>query len=284
MANKKRGLGKGLSALIPDEPIDEILNSDDKNYIMDIDISLIKPNENQPRKKFNEKSLDELKESIKTYGVIQPVIVRKTGKVYEIVAGERRWKASKEAGLKSIPCIVKDIEDFEATKLALIENLQREDLNPVEEANAFKNLMDQYKLTQEEIAEIVGKSRSYISNSIRLLNLDDEVKDYLSKGEISSGHGKAILAIDDKKKQKKVARDIIDKKLNVRDAESLVKDIKKNTPSKVEKDPYILDIEEDLISKFGTKVKITQGNNKGKVEIEYYSDDDLNRILEILMS
>lgn len=284
MANKKRGLGKGLSALIPDEPIDEILNSDDKNYIMDIDISLIKPNENQPRKKFNKKSLDELKESIKTYGVIQPVIVRKTGKVYEIVAGERRWKASKEAGLKSIPCIVKDIEDFEATKLALIENLQREDLNPVEEANAFKNLMDQYKLTQEEIAEIVGKSRSYISNSIRLLNLDDEVKDYLSRGEISSGHGKAILAIDDKKKQKKVARDIIDKKLNVRDAESLVKDIKKNTPSKVEKDPYILDIEEDLISKFGTKVKITQGNNKGKVEIEYYSDDDLNRILEILMS
>jgi ParB family chromosome partitioning protein len=284
MANKKRGLGKGLSALIPDEPIDEILNSDDKNYIMDIDISLIKPNENQPRKKFNEKSLDELKESIKTYGVIQPVIVRKTGKVYEIVAGERRWKASKEAGLKSIPCIVKDIEDFEATKLALIENLQREDLNPVEEANAFKDLMDQYKLTQEEIAKIVGKSRSYIANSIRLLNLDDEVKDYLSKGEISSGHGKAILAIDDKKKQKKVARDIIDKKLNVRDAESLVKDIKKNTPSRVEKDPYILDIEENLISKFGTKVKITQGNNKGKVEIEYYSDDDLNRILEILMN
>lgn len=284
MANKKRGLGKGLSALIPDEPIDEILNSDDKNYIMDIDISLIKPNENQPRKEFNEESLDELRESIKTYGVIQPVIVRKMGKVYEIVAGERRWKASKEAGLKSIPCIVKDIEDFEATKLSLIENLQREDLNPVEEANAFKDLMDQYKLTQEEIAKIVGKSRSYIANSIRLLNLDDEVKDYLSKGEISSGHGKAILAIDDKKKQKKVARDIIDKKLNVRDAESLVKDIKKNTPSRVEKDPYILDIEENLISKFGTKVKITQGNNKGKVEIEYYSDDDLNRILEILMN
>lgn len=284
MANKKRGLGKGLSALIPDEPIDEILNSDDKNYIMDIDISLIKPNENQPRKEFNEESLDELKESIKTYGVIQPVIVRKMGKVYEIVAGERRWKASKEAGLESIPCIVKDIEDFEATKLSLIENLQREDLNPVEEANAFKDLMDQYKLTQEEIAKIVGKSRSYIANSIRLLNLDDEVKDYLSKGEISSGHGKAILAIDDKKKQKKVARDIIDKKLNVRDAESLVKDIKKNTPSRVEKDPYILDIEENLISKFGTKVKITQGNNKGKVEIEYYSDDDLNRILEILMN
>lgn len=294
MATRKKGLGKGLSALIPEDPIDELLNIDnEKESIVNIDISLIKPNKKQPRKEFDKKALLELSQSIKTYGVIQPIIVRKFKNDYEIVAGERRWKASQEAGLKEIPCIIKDIEELDSMKIALIENLQREDLNPIEEAVAFEELMKDYGFTQEEVAKVVGKSRSYIANTIRLLNLDENTKSHIQEGKISSGHGRALLSIDNEKERKNVTKEIIDKKLNVRDTERLAKEVKEiekkenirkdQVSSSFSKDPIILDIEENLMQYFGTKVQISKGRNKGKIEIEYYDDEDLNRILDILI-
>ena len=188
MVAKRRGLGKGLAALIPDEPIADLFDENmNKESIFNIELSLIKPNENQPRQEFEENSLEELKNSIKQYGVIQPIVVRKKEEKYEIIAGERRWRAAKAAKLKEIPCIIKDVNDKQAMKLALIENIQRENLNPIEEAHAFKELMKDYKLTQEELADEIGKSRSYIANIIRLLNLDKEIVDYIAE-EIGRAH------------------------------------------------------------------------------------------------
>ncbi|WP_416199043.1 MAG: Chromosome partitioning protein, ParB family [Sporanaerobacter sp.] len=291
MVAKKKGLGKGLSALIPDEPIEDFINFDEeKDNILSIDISQIKPNKNQPRKEFDEKSLKELSDSIKTYGVIQPIIVRKIGKNYEIIAGERRWRASKIAGLEEVPCLVKDVEEFESIKMALIENIQREDLNPIEEAKAFRELMDNYNLTQEEVSQIVGKSRSYIANSIRLLNLDKKTLDYIEEGSLSSGHGRALLSIGDENERAKIANEIINKKLNVRDTEELAKNMKKskkhlqNKSKETYRDPIILNLEEELMAYLGTKVQIAEGKNKGKIEIEYYGDEDLERILETIMN
>ena len=291
MVAKKKGLGKGLSALIPDEPIEDFINFDEeKDNILSIDISQIKPNKNQPRKEFDEKSLKELSDSIKTYGVIQPIIVRKIGKNYEIIAGERRWRASKIAGLEEVPCLVKDVEEFESIKMALIENIQREDLNPIEEAKAFRELMDNYNLTQEEVSQIVGKSRSYIANSIRLLNLDKKILDYIEEGSLSSGHARALLSIEDEKERSKIANEIINKKLNVRDTEELAKNMKKskkhlqNKSKETYRDPIILNLEEELMAYLGTKVQIAEGKNKGKIEIEYYGDEDLERILETIMN
>lgn len=290
MGNKKRGLGKGLSALIPDEPLKEVINTEmDDKGIVDIELSLIRPNKNQPRKDFDRESLDELKQSIANYGVIQPIIVRKVGDKYEIVAGERRWKASQEAGLKKIPCIVKEVEKHEATELALIENIQRENLNSIEEAMAFQGLMKNYEYTQEEVSRVIGKSRSYIANTIRLLNLNEEVINYIVDEKISSGHGRALLAIEDEELQLEIAKKIIDNKLNVRDTENIVKKLKSKSLSKrpikktqKRKDPFILDIEENLMRTLGTKVSISKGRNKGKIEIEYYNDEDLERILELI--
>lgn len=293
MATKKKGLGKGLSALIPDDPIEEILKIEDEDKderIVNINISLIKPNENQPRKEFDEELLLELSQSIKTYGVIQPIIVRKLEKNYEIVAGERRWRAAKKAGLKEIPCIVKDMKELDSIKIALIENLQRQDLNPIEEAEAFEELMKNHGFTQEEVAKIVGKSRSYIANTIRLLKLDDKTISQIEEGKISSGHGRALLSIDNLKERENITKEIIDKKLNVRDTERMAKEIKREKKSTDNvssntflEDTIISDIEERLIQYFGTKVQISKGKNKGKIEIEYYGDEDLNRIIEIMM-
>lgn len=287
MVAKKRGLGRGLSALIPDEPIEEILNmEEEKGNIVNVDIDLIKPNEDQARKEFDETSLNELSESIKNYGIIQPIIVRKIENEYEIIAGERRWRASKEAGLKEIPCIVKDVEELEATKLSLIENLQREDLNPIEEAIAYKGLMEKYNFTQEDVSKVVGKSRPYVANSIRLLNLDEAIIKQIAEGKISSGHGRALLSIDDKKTQLKVVDDVVNKNLNVRDTEDVVKNIKKKKKktrnNKDIKDSFIVEVEENLMRLLGTKVQILPGKNKGKIEIEYYSDEDLERLVEII--
>ena len=287
MVAKKRGLGRGLSALIPDEPIEEILNmEEEKGNIMNVDIDHIKPNEDQARKEFDETSLNELSESIKKYGIIQPIIVRKVENEYEIIAGERRWRASKEAGLKEIPCIVRDVEELEATKLSLIENLQREDLNPIEEAIAYKGLMEKYNFTQEDVSKVVGKSRPYIANSIRLLNLDEAIKKQIAEGKISSGHGRALLSIDDKKTQLKVVDDVVNKNLNVRETEEVVKNIKekkKKPRNKKEiKDPFVIEVEENLMRLLGTKVQISPGKDKGKIEIEYYSDEDLERLVEII--
>ncbi|SCG84562.1 Stage 0 sporulation protein J [Proteiniborus sp. DW1] len=292
MSVKKRGLGKGLSALIPDEPLKEITDAESNDEkIIFIDISQIAPNIEQPRRDFNNETLDELVASISKHGIIQPIIVRKQDKGYEIVAGERRWRAAQKAGLKEIPAIVKELSQIEVSQIALIENLQREDLNPIEEALAYKNLSGKYKLTQEEISQAVGKSRPYISNVMRLLNLEKEILELISKGTITSGHGRALLTIEDGESRKKLCKTIVDNNLSVRETERLVKnyleDKDKSKPSKKskkssEKDPIILGIEESLRKFFGTKVVVSKGSKKGKIEIEYYSDDDLERILELL--
>lgn len=279
MTIKKRGLGKGLSALISDD----FTNTQDQvsgDSILNIDIDKIIPNKNQPRRDFDHESLKELAKSIELYGLIQPILLRDLKGKYEIVAGERRWRASKLAGLKEVPSIIKDIGGEESAKIALIENIQREDLNPVEEAQAYKRLMEEFKLTQEELSSQIGKSRSYISNTIRILNLNNEVLDHISSGELSQGHGKAILSIKDKEEQIKIAKEVLNKKLNVRDTENLTRN--KNNMEKDLKESYITSIEEKLMMSLGSKVNLLQGEKKGKIEIEYYGDEDLERLLEIL--
>ncbi len=289
MTAKKRGLGKGLSALLGDNPTaNTLINNDVEGKYKNIKyISLyeIVTKEDQPRKDFEKESLEELAKSIKTHGVIQPILLRKKEDMYEIIAGERRYRASKLASLKEIPAIILDAEDIDVAKLALIENIQREDLNPIEEALAYKNLMKDFKLKQDELAEAVGKSRSYITNTVRLLNLDDRVIDYLSKGELTHGHGKVLLGIKDGEAQFQLAKKIIETGLNVRKTEEEVKkakNIKTDKKKKAQKDPYIVDLEDELIRTFGTKVNLISGKKKGKIEIEYYSEEDLARIYEIL--
>lgn len=298
MTTKKRGLGKGLSALLGDKPAVNSLINEKENIEEDkkgskieyILLDNIKTKADQPRKEFEKDALKELSNSIKAHGVIQPILLRKKGNMYQIIAGERRFRASKLAKLQEIPSIVLDAEDVDVAKLALIENIQREDLNPIEEAFAYKNLMEDFHLKQDELAETIGKSRSYITNSLRLLNLDQRVIDHLYKGELTQGHGKVLLGIKDKQAQTELAKKIIDTGLNVRKTEEEVKQVKNTTakkqkPSnKSKKDPYTTDLEDQLIRTLGTKVKLNMGNNKGKIEIEYYSDEDLQRIFDILTS
>lgn len=289
MGAKKRGLGRGLAALISDE-VDVKEGKNQENLIVEININLIKPNKYQPRIDFDKDKLLDLTNSIKNHGIIQPIIVRKIEDKednYEIVAGERRWRASKLAGLYNMPCIVKDLDSELSSKYALIENIQREDLNPVEEGKAYKQLIDKYELTQEQLAKEVGKSRSYITNSIRLLNLNKEVLKYIYDGKISLGHGKVLLAMKDKKDQLLIANKIIEENLNIRQIEDIIKN---KQPEKVEtkdkkkrnKDPHIIALEDNLMSILGTKVNLITGRKKGKIEIEYYGLEDLDRILDIL--
>lgn len=289
MGAKKRGLGRGLAALISDE-VDVKEGKNQENLIVEININLIKPNKYQPRIDFDKDKLLDLTNSIKNHGIIQPIIVRKIEDKednYEIVAGERRWRASKLAGLDNMPCIVKDLDSELSSKYALIENIQREDLNPVEEGKAYKQLIDKYELTQEQLAKEVGKSRSYITNSIRLLNLNKEVLKYIYDGKISLGHGKVLLAMKDKKDQLLIANKIIEENLNIRQIEDIIKN---KQPEKVEtkdkkkrnKDPHIIALEDNLMSILGTKVNLITGRKKGKIEIEYYGLEDLDRILDIL--
>ena len=277
MAVKRKALGKGLSALIPEE-----LEKEDYERIQEIDIDLISPNPNQPRKVFEQDKLDELTESIKKYGVIQPIIVRKEGEFYTIIAGERRWRACKNANIKTMPCIIRDIEKRNASEIALIENIQREDLNAIDEANAYEFIMERYGITQEQVSNIVGKSRVYVTNILRLSNLDDYVKDKIIKNLISAGHGRAILSLE-KEKQKSITDIIIRDNLSVRDVENLVKatkKVKRNT--KPEKDKYLAYLEDVLTDRFSSKVNIKSNKDKGKIEIEYHSSEDLNRILDLL--
>lgn len=289
MTKKRRGLGKGLAALIPDEPLDNIENND-KDRVINIEVSLIQPNKDQPRREFDLDSLKDLAESIKVHGLIQPVIVRKINDGYELVAGERRWRAAKIAGLKEIPCIVRDFENRKSAEIALVENIQRKDLNPIEEAIAYKRLMENYNLTQEEISSIVGKSRPYVANTLRLLNLSQEVISFILDGKLTSGHGRALLQINNSNMQIKFAKEIIEKGLSVRETEKLVKEVKnkvkvkKNNRNEQERDPFTLEIEEQLRKVLGTKVQISKGEKKGKIEIEYYSQDDLDRILDIILN
>lgn len=276
-------LGKGLSALIP-----ELQTEFDKKEIVELDINKIYPNDEQPRKVFDEEKIKILSESIKSYGVLQPIVVKPddSGK-YMIIAGERRYRASKQAKKNAIPAVVKDLPIRDIMEIALIENLQREDLNPVEEALAYKSLIDNHNVTQEEISEAVGKSRPHITNTIRLLNLRDEVLSMVEYGEITAGHGKALLRITDLDKQLEIAKKVVDEELSVRATENLAKklieDKEVKIPSKKEKDIFITDVEERLRNIFGTKVNISQGKKKGKIEIEYYNDDELNNIISMLL-
>ncbi|AFS79909.1 parB-like partition protein [Gottschalkia acidurici 9a] len=256
-----------------------------KDEVVYLDIYSISPNKDQPRKKFDKEAIDSLSDSIKNHGVIQPIIVRQKENGYEIIAGERRWRAARVSGLTKIPSIVKNIEELEVAQIALVENIQRENLNPIEEGLAFKELIDQHKLTQEKIGKLLGKSRPYVANTIRLLNLESEVIDLLMNEEITSGHGRAILGLKDIKKQVMLARLIVEKDLSVRETEKLVKELnceKEKVYSLKEIDPVISDIEQALRESLGTKVQIVKGKNKGKIEIEYYSDEELDRIIELI--
>lgn len=279
MGAKKPALGKGLGALIPDI---EVTSED---TVVEVNINEIEPNADQPRKKFDEDKLQELAESIKEHGVVQPVIVKKDGDFYKLIAGERRWRAARMAGLKTIPAIAKDFTDNEIMEISLIENIQREDLNPMEEAEAYKRLMDEFKMTQEKIAEKIGKSRPAIANTMRLINLDDRVKGYVIDGVLSGGHARALVNIDQKDLQYEVAKKIIDNNLNVRQTEKLIKKLllsKILDPAKAKSNPYIEDIQKRMENALGTKVSISHGKRKGKIEIEYYTYKDLERILELL--
>lgn len=292
MASIKKGLGskgKGLEALINTKMMS--YNGSDLEYggILEIDINKIEANKNQPRKYFDEESLLELSESIKNYGMIQPIIVKKVNDYYELIAGERRFRAAKIAGLKKLPAIIKDFDKSTAFEVALIENIQRKDLNPIEEAESFYKLQTEFAFSQEEIAEKVGKSRSAIANIIRLLNLDNRVINFIRENKLSVGHAKALLSISDKDMQFELAERVIEEDFSVRETEKIIKSLKQKqnkqtieqkTQSTIQFDTTTYrSIENDLKGLFATKVKVSAQKNKGKIEIEYYSDDDLDRIL-----
>lgn len=274
----KMALGKGLESLIPEKT----------QEIISIDISRIIPGEEQPRKVFRDEALRELAASIKEKGVLQPVLVSRTGDgTFRLIAGERRWRASSMAGIKKIPAIIKDAASADSFEMALIENIQREDLNPVETAEAFHRLIKEFNLTQEEVSSKVGKDRATVANYLRLLKLPDEVKAFVNEGLLSMGHAKALLSVEGRQNQLEAARRIIHKGLSVRETEALAKkgsiDAKNKNPHK-RKDPQIEALEQRLIRSLGTKVKIQHKGKKGKIEIEYYSLDELDRLLDILVS
>ncbi len=280
----KKGLGKGLDALISStNALDEA-----KNSVLEVKVNDVEPNHDQPRKIFDQEKLEVLAQSIKDHGVVQPILVRKEGQRYVIVAGERRWRASKLAGLKTIPVVVKELSSREVMEIALIENLQREDLNPIEEAEAYQKLMEEFELTQEEVARVVGKSRAAIANSVRLLNLATSVKEMISDGRLTSGHARTLITVNDATRQIALANEIIEKNLNVRETERLAaREDKKNNPinkpvKKVEAD--IKDIEEKLRTHYGTKIDLIRGKGKGKIVLEYYTNDEFDRIIDLLLN
>ena len=294
---KKTGLGKGLGALFNDNVIDEEEEiktelKDGEEIVHKIKIIDIEPNKNQPRRTFNEDTLTELSESIKRYGVIQPIIVNKKDDYYEIVAGERRWRAAKKAGLEEIPCIVRDDSERKNKEIALIENIQREDLNAIEKAKGYKELMDLYGLSQSELSEVIGMSQSAIGNTVRLLNLTSDVMNLVVEGKLSEGHARQLLYFDDPEVQLEVAKEIIERGLSVRDIERKVqllkqketKNKKKATQKATQNNAIIKDIENTFQGYFGTKVKLQAGRRSGKIIIEYASNDDLERIMELVKS
>lgn len=313
MAAKKTGLGRGLDALFPDkngEKAKAIVKKDnsvaanpikpeeshkpqteDKKSVLTVKISKVEPNRSQPRKQFDEDALLELSESIKQYGILQPLLVSDKTDYYEIIAGERRWRAAKLAGLKEVPVIIKELSDQQVVEISLIENIQREDLNPIEEAMAYKRLIEEFSLKQDEIAERVSKSRTAVTNSMRLLKLDSRVQQMLIDEMISAGHARAILSITEPETQYSVAMKVFDEKLSVRETEKLVKKLlepvkEKNKSIGSSKDDVIYEsLEEKMKGIMGTKVHIQRKkNNKGKIEIEYYSKDELERIIELFES
>ncbi|MEG0370927.1 MAG: ParB/RepB/Spo0J family partition protein [Clostridium sp.] len=279
---KKGALGRGLSALIPE---DDIIEDNLKKIGLEVSIDDVFPNKQQPRKDFDNDKIDALAESIKIHGIIQPIIVRKEGEFYKIIAGERRFRAAKKIGMKTISIIEKNISDQELAEVSLIENIQREDLNPIEEALAFKKLTKEFKLTQEEIANRVGKSRTAITNTMRLLSLHNEVIELISNNKLTQGHGKIIAGIDNKDIQLKISNKVINEELNVRQTEKLVREIELEShrnPEKKNKDVHIRYTEDRLRDILGTKVSINKGKKKSKIEIEFYTEEDLDRILDLI--
>ncbi|MFD1359515.1 ParB/RepB/Spo0J family partition protein [Fictibacillus halophilus] len=272
-----KGLGKGLGALLQNE----------EEQVQEVSVKELRPNPYQPRKVFDQKAIDELKESIQEHGILQPILARKSIKGYEIILGERRFRAASEAGLKTVPVIIKDYTEEKMMEVALIENLQREDLNPVEEAQAYQKLIDHLKLTQEELASRVGKSRPHIANHIRLLQLPKPVLELLSNGMITMGHGRALLGLKKKSKMQQVVQRITDDGLNVRQLEKLIQDINMNVSRGTKKktaqtNVFFKEKESSLRDRFGTSVSIKKSKRKGKIEIEFFSQDDLERILDLL--
>lgn len=297
MSGKRKGLGRGLNTLIPSAPIPdakleniaEMNQNKPEHPEMTLPINEIEPNPNQPRNQFDEDSLQELADSIEQYGVLQPLLVKKKDGYYEIIAGERRWRAAKIAGVEEVPVIVRDFDENEIVEIALIENIQREDLSPIEEAMAYQRLMKEYHLKQDQIAEKVSKSRAAITNSLRLLKLDPRVQNMLEEEMISTGHARALLAIHDGDMQYEIAVKVFDEKLSVRDIEKMVKEL--NRPKKEKKKEeteyqfLYKDLEESMKQILGSKVSIkNKKNNKGKIEIEYYSRDELERIVDMIRS
>jgi ParB family chromosome partitioning protein len=280
----KRGLGRGLSALIPD--IDTIRGP----QVRELPIDKIQPNPFQPRKRFDESKLAELAESIKQHGIVQPLVVRQKGDSYELVVGERRLQAARILGLERVPVIINEFEDIEMVQVALIENLQREDLNVIEEAAAYRRLIEEFGMTQEELAKVLGRSRPAIANIIRLLNLSPEVQEIVSRGTISMGHARALLAVDDLSLQERVCKHVVEKQLSVRETEEVVRRVvatgrlkKVKVRDNQIRDPHIVSVEERLRHALGTQVRVCPGKKKGKIEIEYYSDEDLERILSLVL-
>ena len=299
MAVKKGGLGKGLDSLIPEKKVSTVnteIQENNKDVYKDavmVDIQKVEPNREQPRKNFDEDALLELSDSIKLYGILQPLLVQDKKEYYEIIAGERRWRAAKMAKIKEIPVIIKNFTEQEILEISLIENIQREDLNPIEEAIAYKRLLDEFHLKQDEIAERVSKSRTAVTNSMRLLKLSDKVQQMLIDDMISSGHARALLGIDNSEKQYSIAQKIFDEKLSVRDTEKLVKKIENEKEPLTKKEEIIdtkldiiyKDLEEKMKNIFGTKVVINKKDaKKGKIEIEYYSPEELDRIMELFQT
>ena len=306
----KKGLGKGLGAIFGEDVVKESKEEtekkakakaeakaaeemDDKGRILMLKLDLVQPNKEQPRKTFDEEKINELAESVKNYGVLQPLLVQKKGRFYEIIAGERRWRAAKAAGLKEVPAVLKEYSKQEAMEISLIENVQRADLNPIEEALGYKQLIDEFGLTQEEIAVRVAKSRTVITNTMRLLKLDEQIQNMLVQGVITSGHARALLSLEDTQMQLKAAKEILDKKLSVRETERLVKRLQKEASGEKKeekkKDETLAliyqDLEDRMKSVMGTKVSIhNKDKNKGRIEIEYYSEAELERIVEMIES
>ncbi|MGN0658132.1 MAG: ParB/RepB/Spo0J family partition protein [Emergencia sp.] len=291
---KNRGLGRGLDALFADQapvtqpersPSDETAAADG-NAIVYININDIRPNENQPRKVFDEEKIGELADSITEHGIIQPLVVRKNKAGYEIVAGERRWRAARKADLKEVPCIVREFSDEENMLIAIIENMQREDLNPIEEAQGLNQMIRTYGLTQEEISKSVSKSRPYITNALRLLKLPEEIQDLVTEGKLSAGHARALISVEDKALQAAICRRVIEEGLSVRKTEQLAAESgkPKKKPVKKTKSADTLHVESELKDLFGTKVTISQKGKKGTIQLEYYNTEDLNRLIELLKS
>lgn len=276
MAKKERGLGRGLDALFSVENNVPELQTDE------IDIKMIRPRENQPRKSFDPALLQELADSIAEHGVLQPVLLRPSGKGYEIVAGERRWRAAGMAGLDKIPALIRELEDVEVAEISLIENLQRDDLSATEEALAYRNLIDEYRYTQDDLAKRIGKSRTHITNTMRLLTLPAEVLDMIDKRQISTSHARALLGLKTKQEQIKAAQDIAKRKISVRQTEEIVRFEKESAPAQKAKEPELMDLEERLQRHFGSRAEIRRKKQGGTLEITFFNEEDLERILELI--